>query len=179
MKPAIQKKIENERVTLRPVLPDDATLEYAGWLNDLEVNKYLEVRFVKHSPESTRKYILEMAQDPEEIFFAIVRKDTEKFIGTIKIGSIVWKHGVGSVALMIGDKSSWGKGFASEAIMLISDYAFNDLGLRKLIAGIYEDNIGSIKAFVKTGYKEEWREKKQYKSGEVFVDRIVFAKFKS
>ena len=118
-----------------------------------------------------------MAEDPGEVFFAIVRKDLGKLIGTIKIGSISWEHGTGEIALMIGDKASWGKGFATEAIGLVSGYAFNDLGLRKLTAGIYEDNIGSIKAFLKAGFLEEFREKKQYLSEGKLTDRIVFTKF--
>jgi [ribosomal protein S5]-alanine N-acetyltransferase len=56
---------------------------------------------------------------------------------------------------MIGDKDSWGKGFASEAISMVTQFGFNQLKLAKLSAGCYENNIGSKKAFEKSGYKVE------------------------
>ena len=48
---------------------------------------------------------------------------------------------------MIGDKSSWGKGYASEVINVISRYAFRSLNVNKLTAGAISPNIGVIKAF--------------------------------
>ena len=49
----------------------------------------------------------------------------------------------------------WGKGYATEAIQLTSEYAFNYLKLLKLNAVCYESNVGSILAFLKASYTIE------------------------
>ena len=42
--------------------------------------------------------------------------------------------------------------YASEAIETVKEWAFSQLQLKKLSAGIYASNIGSIKAFQKCGF---------------------------
>ena len=59
------------------------------------------------------------------------------------------------VGIMIGDRDSWGKGYASEAIKALSSYAFESLNLKKLTAGMYKENLGSQKAFLRSGFSVE------------------------
>jgi methionyl-tRNA synthetase len=47
-------------------------------------------------------------------------------------------HRTGDTGLFIGRKEFWGKGLAFEAWYLVIEYAFNRLGLRKIIAGVRE-----------------------------------------
>src|SRR5205085_6708203 len=89
-------------------------------------------------------------------FFAIIEKSTGEHIGNIKIDSTVnpfWDHLVGEVGLLIGEKSCWGKGYGSEAIRLITSFAFEHLKLQKLTATCFAINVGSDIAFVTAGYK--------------------------
>lgn len=39
----------------------------------------------------------------------------------------------------------------------MSQWAFDDLGLKKLTAGAYAENVGSIKAFERAGFEIEGR----------------------
>lgn len=55
---------------------------------------------------------------------------------------------------MIGDKNYWGRGIAADTISLISNYAFDELHLRKVFAGVYGNNIGSIKALKNVDLKK-------------------------
>lgn len=61
------------------------------------------------------------------------------------------------LGLLIGERGAWGRGHGSEAIRLASDYAFRELGVRKLTAGCYADNVGSATAFRRAGWREEGR----------------------
>lgn len=173
-----QKIIENERLKLRPVAFDDVTDEYVSWLNDPEVNQFLEVRFQSHTLGTVRDFVEKTLNDSNSEFFAIVRKDVSKFIGTIKLGPINNIHHFADMSIVIGDRASWGKGYASEAISLFTDYAFKNLKMHKIFAGLYAENIGSFKAFLKAGYHEEFRSKNQYLiDRKRFTDRIVLTKF--
>jgi len=52
-------------------------------------------------------------------------------------------------------KKYWNKGYASEAIEAISRYALGNMGLVRVQAQIIPENIGSIKACEKAGFKCE------------------------
>ena len=63
---------------------------------------------------------------------------------------------------MIGEKKCWGKGYATEAISMVTSWAFLELELQKLSCIINSDNLGSRRAFEKVGFvlegtfRDEW-----------------------
>src|SRR5438105_15493808 len=102
-------------IYLRRVHQTDATERYVGWLNDPEVNRFLESRFVQWTVESVRDYIL-ARQNAFDHFFAICDLCHERHIGNIKLGPVNPHHRNADVSLFIGEKSYWRRGVASEAI---------------------------------------------------------------
>ena len=56
------------------------------------------------------------------------------------------------VSFFIGEKEFWGKGVASKCVETIVQFAITELGLKKVSAGYYENNIGSAKVFKKCGF---------------------------
>ena len=80
------------------------------------------------------------------------------------------------MSLFIGEKAIWGKGYATEAIALASEYAFNGLNLHKLSAGFYAANIGSIKAFQKNGFIQEGLRKNHRIYQGAYVDEVLMGK---
>jgi RimJ/RimL family protein N-acetyltransferase len=78
-----------------------------------------------------------------------------RHIGNIKIGPINLNHQIAPIGILIGDKNEWGNGYASEAIQIVTQFGFDKLNLMKIYAGCYESNIGSKRAFEKSGYEVE------------------------
>ena len=167
--------VETERIFLRETSPNDVNDEYVNWMNDPEVTKYMEARFRKHTGESVLNFVENTVKRENSILLAIIAKDQNKHIGNVKLGPIDTEHGFAILGIMVGDKSYWGKGYGPEAIKLAVDYAFNNLGLRKINADVYESNVGSIRAFQKAGFQEEGRRQKQYYSEGKFIDAICFS----
>jgi RimJ/RimL family protein N-acetyltransferase len=159
----IETPINSEHIVLRTLQPADATAAYLGWLSDPVVNVYLEVRF---SPPMTANdleaFIDEVNASSHTLMLGIFLQEGGCHIGNIKLGPIDWNHQVGDIGFLIGDKEQWGKGYASKAIGLLSDYAFEKLGLMKLTAGCYAQNEGSRRALLKAGYIEEGRRVSQW-----------------
>ena len=168
---------ETERIFLRETLPSDVNDEYAWWMNDLEVTKYMEARFRKHTKEDIKNYIKNIGPE-NSMLMAIIAKDGNKHIGNIRLGPINKEHSFAILGIMIGNKNYWGKGYGTEAIRLAVDYAFYRLGLKKINADVYENNLGSINAFKKAGFIEEGRRIKQYYSEGDWIDAICFSKIK-
>ena len=153
--------MESERLCFREVRVSDVNETYYRWLNNPEVNRYLETRFIPQSYESITYYVKQMDGNKNELFFAICLRESDEHIGNIKIGPINWYHRTADISLLIGEKQYWGKGYASEAIRAVSAVGFKLLNLRKLKAGCYADNLGSACAFKKAGYTQEALLKKQ------------------
>ena len=53
---------------------------------------------------------------------------------------------------MIGDKLSWGKGFANEASKEIIKYCFNEIKLSQITLGVIEENINAVILYKKMGF---------------------------
>lgn len=152
----ILSSIKTERLILRNLARDDATLTYLSWVNDLEINKYLESRFsIDNTLQNLVDYIEKMNESSDNLLLGIFIRSENKHIGNIKIGPIVLQHSRAEIGYLIGDKLSWGKGYATEAIVAACSYSIEKLGIIKINAGVYETNIGSSKALVKAGFSCE------------------------
>lgn len=147
--------LETERLTLRRLGPEDATEEYAGWLNDPAVNRFLEVRFARHTVETVRDFIRSCNDRPGEFLLGMFLKADGRHIGNIKLGAPRPNHALADIGLVIGARDCWGSGYATEAIARLTRFAFEDLGLLKLEAGAYAGNEGSARAFLKAGWRQE------------------------
>lgn len=168
--------IEAERLYLREVRPDDVNGRYYAWMNDPDVTRFLESRFYPNSMESLRTYVTERLADHTSVFLAIVLKDGDRHIGNIKIGPINWIHRHADIGLLIGEKDTWGKGFATEAIVAVTNYGFRNLNLHKLTAGCYDTNDGSARAFLKAGFVEEGRRAQYFFSDGHYVDMVLLGR---
>ncbi|CCH48593.1 GNAT family N-acetyltransferase [Pseudodesulfovibrio piezophilus] len=150
-------ELQGTSIFLRELTVDNVTPEYIGWLNDPEINQYLESRFTHHSIESVREFVAKKKESETEFFFGIFLKNSQKHVGNVKIGPINREHAFATMGIFVGDKTSWGKGIASEAISLIIHFAFTCLQLFRVDAGVYEKNTASLRTFQKNGFVVEGR----------------------
>lgn len=159
-------------VTLRPITIQDVTPSYVGWLRDPEVNQYLETRFTEQTLETVATFVKRMLASADEFLFAICVDS--RHVGNIKVGPIKTHHGVADVSLFVGDRSVWGKGVATKAILDVSRHAFEVLKVRKLAAGAYAPNVGSARAFLRAGYRQEGVRREHYLMDGKPVDLLEF-----
>jgi len=143
------KKITLNKMDLRSIDLDI----YLNWLRDVENNKYISSVSSNYSKEELIHYINEKNTDTDTIFMGIFAKDTGAFIGTIKLEKINTTEKSAWLGIMIGDPKNYGKGFGSEAIILLLAYAKNSLKLGKVILGVNPDNINAVNLYNKIGFK--------------------------
>jgi [ribosomal protein S5]-alanine N-acetyltransferase len=159
-------------VTIRPIARADVGPEYVGWLQDPEVNRYLETRFTEQNQATVAAFVERILASEDEHLFAICLDG--KHVGNIKIGPVKHRHQVADVSLFIGNRAAWGKGVATAAISLVSHYGVRMLGLRKLSAGVYASNRGSTGAFLRAGYVQEGHRRDHYLMDGTPVDLLEF-----
>lgn len=138
---------------------DDVTEHYVAWLNNSQVNRYLESRFEHHTLASTRSFVNDCVSSEHKLLFGIrYREQSGRHVGNIKL-EIDMRHKLAEVGILIGEEDVHGKGVATDAIRAVARIAREDLKLRKLSAGCYASNIGSERAFVKAGFEVEGHRK--------------------
>jgi RimJ/RimL family protein N-acetyltransferase len=140
---------------LRPLTEADASQRYADWLNDPEVNQFLETRHAQQTVESCRSFIQQCNVDAGSHLLGVFLRSNNEHIGNVKVGFIHSHYQRGQLSLFIGEKAYWGQGLSSELVRAVTRYAFTTLGLHRVEAGCYEENLGSLRVFLKCGYTVE------------------------
>lgn len=145
--------LSSDILSLKLLKPEDVSQDYVNWLNDSETNRYLESRNTLQSMSSVIKFVELSVANEKEFLFGVFKNKNMEHIGNIRLHEINKKDKTGEIGLLIGQKASWGMGFGSKSIFLVSRFAFKKLKLEEVLAGCCETNIGSIKAFEKCGFK--------------------------
>lgn len=162
---------KSKKIILRKLnLKSDISKKYQGWMNDFEVHKYTEQKYIKHSLANIRKFVREKNNSNNEFLYGIFlkKKNLNIHIGNIKIGPINFIHKNAELSYFIGEKQLWGKGYTSLAIIEAVKIA-KKMGIKKLKAGCYEKNIGSRKVLEKNKFKLEGKLKSEY----VFMNKRI------
>jgi N-acetyl sugar amidotransferase len=164
--------IPGNKIYLRSLTIEDASAEYCSWLNDPEVNQYLETR--KSTIEELKSYIHKQIEDPNSIFVGIFDSHNDVHIGNIKLEPINWNEKTAVLGILIGNKYYWGKGIGTEATSIFVDYAFTSLKLNAIKLGVIPENKGAIKVYEKVGFKSvETRRGVINHDGKIFDDLVM------
>jgi ribosomal-protein-alanine N-acetyltransferase len=143
--------LKSERLIYRRVSQEHVSEAYVSWINDIEVNTYLETR--GNYTLSLLKEYIQNQYNKEVYFWALHLKNSGSHIGNIKIDPINTQNNSGEYGVLIGDKSSWGKGYATEASHTIINYCFEELKLSKITLGVIEDNTNAVNLYKKIGFE--------------------------
>jgi [ribosomal protein S5]-alanine N-acetyltransferase len=128
--------------------------------------------------ESKLKYVRDSIKQREEdkkYSFGIFLKDNGKLVGDVSLYHIFR----GSLQrCLIGynlDQQYNGRGYATEVVSLAVKFAFNELKLHRVDAGVMLSNIGSMRVLEKVGFHREGIEQKGVKINGRWEDHQIFA----
>ncbi len=110
-----------------------------------------------------------------EYNFAIIENETGRLVGTINLFRIFRGPLQSSMIGYVIGKQYNGKGYATEAIRLAVGYAFKELGLHRIEAGVMPHNAPSIRALEKAGFEKEGLARKNVHINGKWQDHIVMA----
>ncbi len=146
--------LQTERLTLNPVTQNHCTETYLGWLNDYEVNRFLETGNYPSTINTLYDFISNQEKQ-KSLFLAIHLKSSDKHIGNIKIDGMHPIHRTAEYGILLGDKKEWGKGYAKEATQAVLTHCFNRLNIRKITLGVVKDNVAAVELYKKLGFEIE------------------------
>lgn len=166
--------LESSRLVFRRVTVEDVRERYLNWLQDPEVNEFLETRWAEQTLETINEFVQERLGDPLVYLLAIIKRIDGKHIGNIKLGPINPIHLSADISYFIGEKQEWHKGYASESVERISQFGLDDLGLRSIQAGVYGKNEQSAKVLENCGFQKAGRFRLKLRYKERWDDHLVY-----
>lgn len=160
---------------LQPLLQENITEDYVHWFSDEVVTEFLEARNLKR--EDCVDFLEEGLRTQTWFMYAICDNATDEIIGTAKIGPIDRKSMISDLVVLIGKREFWGRGLATQAVIQANQIAFSEHKIRKLHGGMYENNVGSIKAYLRAGWVVEAILHGHYVLRDEVMDRVVVSCF--
>lgn len=163
--------LKNKDIVLRAVEPEDLEILYR-WENST-VLWYHGNTLAPYSKLVLRQYIndsLEMdIYQSKQLRLMIDLVEEKVTIGTIDLYGIDAHNRRAGIGILIDDDYRR-RGFAKQALELMSNYAFDFLYLHQIYAYIAQSNTNSISLFEKAGYQSVGILKDWLQRGEEFED---------
>ena len=148
-------QLTTERLLLRHFDLQDAEPIYQVF-GDVEVMRFSDGLKTKAWVQNWLHLCLERYQNWGFGPYAAVEQGNQAVIGYC--GLFAFPNIDGQAETEIGyrlARSAWGQGYATEAGRAVRDYAFDTLGVKRLIAMIDPSNLASIRVAEKIGMKYE------------------------
>lgn len=167
--------LRGQKVVLTPVHADDIDERHVGWLNDPEVVRFSNQRFLRHDHASCMQYFRSFDHSPHR-YFSIRRLDNDERIGTITAYASM-HHGTVDLGLMIGERSAWGLGYGLDAWHTLQQAVLVTHGVRKITGGTLRCNFGMIRIFERAGMQLEAVRRAQELVDDQPQDIVYYARF--
>ncbi len=150
--------LRGELVHLTVENPEVMAANFSRWYQDSEMIRLLDTDpprlFSANKWKEWQEKYLEKSIT-NELFFAIRTLDTDRLIGFVGLFDLFMQHGDTLVAIALGEREYWGKGFGTDAMRIILRYAFNELNLRRAGLIVFDYNPRAIRSYEKAGFRHE------------------------
>jgi diamine N-acetyltransferase len=164
-----------KEISLRALEPEDLELLY-DWENNQSYwiisntiapfSKYILKKYI----ENSHKSIYETGQ----LRLMIDLITTKRTIGTIDVFDFDPFHKRAGIGILIADESSRRKGYATMSLKCLIDYCFKTLQIHQIYCNILASNCISMDLFKKQGFVQAGIKKDWIKTGDKYMDELMF-----
>jgi ribosomal-protein-alanine N-acetyltransferase len=140
--------LESDRLILRQFIDSDLESVFLG-LSNPEIIKYYGISF--ETLEATKEqmtWFSELEKNQRGIWWAVCLKEDGQFLGAGGLNDLSKKDEKAEIGFWLLTEN-WGKGYMSEAMPIILDYAFNSIGLHRIEGLVYSQNANCKRAIEK------------------------------
>ena len=149
--------IRGERVLLRPFERTDAET-YRRWRAD--AGPMALAGYPDRAPLSlaqVEQRIERITGDHGKDLFAFVicLLHDERPIGEILLFEVDRLNGSATLGVFIGERDDWGRGYGTDAVNALVDFAFAELRLERLGLTVWTENARAMRSYQKAGFVHE------------------------
>ena len=167
--------LRGEQIYLRPITADDTELA-VRWRNQPSV----VANFLYRKPITPKDHEDWLAN---KVFkglvhqFIVCRNEDDKPLGSAYLQNFDEESRRAEWGIYLGEEQTYGKGVGTEAGHLILDYAFNTLGLHKVVSRVLARNTARARLSEKVGSIQEAYLRDEYFLDGQYEDLILFGIF--
>jgi RimJ/RimL family protein N-acetyltransferase len=164
--------LRGEKVRL---VPAEASLHLENalvWLNDPEVTATLKWN-LGVSRLQEEKFFEQVETRRGSDFVWAIHDPADAHVGFIGLESINWRHRWALGGLFLGDRSAWGRGYASDAVRVRTAFAFDTLGLHRIEG--HTINPAMNRVYQKCGYTHEGAAREKFYRDGRWLDAQLYA----
>lgn len=145
--------LKSAEIALTPLTAADSSLLYQ-WINDRE--QVLFNAAYKPVTETQHQAWFESIQQRKDlVIFGIRLLETDHLIGSCQLHSINFVNRTAELQIRLGSPDDRGKGYGTEAVRLLLQFAFTDLNLNRIHLRVFAGNTRAIGVYEKCGFLRE------------------------
>jgi UDP-4-amino-4,6-dideoxy-N-acetyl-beta-L-altrosamine N-acetyltransferase len=155
--------IEGNNIYLRPITVEDTDM-VLSWRNKKEVVE----NYIYRKPITREEHLNWLATKVDKGLvhqFIVCLKGDNRPVGSVYLQHFEEENRKAESGIFMGEESIKGKGIGTEAVVLLKNYAFETLGLHKVMARVLAYNAASLRLHEKAGYTKE-----AYLKDELFIE---------
>jgi RimJ/RimL family protein N-acetyltransferase len=148
-------RLQGEKVRLTAIMGGDVQ-QMLPWYQDSALVRQFSTR--PASPMSQvwlRERLDHQRQASDDFPFAIRLLDEDTLIGRIDLFGVEWTQGTGWLGIIIAADRHQGRGYGTDALRLLLDFAFRELNLHRVQLTVFEYNRAAIALYEKLGFSRE------------------------
>jgi diamine N-acetyltransferase len=142
-----------ERVYLRPLEASDLAI-LRQWANDPDI-RALTGEVLPMSQAGADEFLERVRTERDRVWLVVVVKETGQVIGEAGLLRMFHAWRTTDLTLIVGDKAAQGRGYGTEAIVLLLDYAFGHLNFHRVAVGVVGFNDRALRFYEKVGFRRE------------------------
>jgi RimJ/RimL family protein N-acetyltransferase len=151
----ITPELHTARLRLRPLTMDDSEA-FFDIFSDVETMQYWSGEPIseQHEAETLVREDLDWSKEGMCMVWAVALPDSNRLIGKFILFQFSEQNRRAEVGYIL-DRRHWGRGYMSEVMASVLDYAFNVLELHRLEADTDPENTASLAILEKFGFQRE------------------------
>jgi ribosomal-protein-alanine N-acetyltransferase len=168
--------LESERVILRQFVASDLENVFKG-LSHPDIIKYYGISF--DSLEATKEqmeWFADLEKNETGIWWAVCSKIDGTFLGAGGLNDLSKENKKAEIGFWLLPES-WGKGYMTETMPLIFNYAFDNIGLHRIEGFVETKNTNCKKALAKLKFNLEGTMKDCVVKDGKFISLDIYSKF--
>lgn len=145
----------SERLQFRKMEEKDIE-RYHFWRNDIDVMKTTSTSLDLYSLDETRHFVENIIlNSASSKSYVIEEREGNIAIGVTSLINIDTKNRNAECIIDIGEKEYWGKGYGTESLKMLLEYAFLELNLHRVSLRVFSLNERAIHIYNKLGFMIE------------------------
>lgn len=150
--------LKGQKTSIRPMEDDDIDTMYQ-WYNDQEVNLWSSGAWPLNTLQSKDQLAVKFLDGSPDMYRYAILDESDLLIGSIGFKDVNMPGRSATLYVVIGDKTYWGKGYGTDALITFSRFLFAQWNFHRISLDTWDGNVRAIRAYEKVGFKLEGRQR--------------------